>query len=923
MPQQPANPLQLGQTLYEVLDLSVVATPSGATSAVYNRVIYNSDGAEAVDALTLGAQGEIIDVKAATNMHAGAQSVFVLTSGQIQMIGSANGAATSQAWPAADLTTIIDFDPQRIDTPALLVLGEDADGPFLQSLDCSSGELSSRLRLPTMHGPPTCAVLARRQLETHVIVCGVTSDDEVVINDLGSSVLGAQPAVGSIASVPIGPTQPSAVVSIATASLVAKTTDQQVVVAFPDQQGTLRLVVLGWTGDELAVLATAAPTLFAKPERASPVFRVAAGDLLPSSGTDIGSTDQIVVAYSATFPALQSDPDTPPVAGCAALALFELDASSADAKPGHELTLLSQYAAANDGQPIASIDLHVAVGLFGEALAADTTDGSPANGTAGVLGVVVVGGGASFAQVVHGEASITAGLVTVDPNTKQFPPLTDAPGTPQYLSTLMTIPYETQSFFALPSDVTGQSVVLGTPTLSQSLGKGQLLALVQAPPFEKNASNSPPMLTFGQSETLMTGYNVSSNKTWMFSDDTAATIGIAAQTLNANINSSYGYSFDNVDDNSTTTLVQTSSTITLDDLMVMYQMSYFVWLYPVFRKAKQSEPDGSLAVIFPSSPTPGQDIVPAYDSSIGYKPQSTSGVLLSYVGLTHDGLDDDGGNLLFGSHGIDVTDDAGGTTLTYDESDMVQNNVTKTFIVHNSVSDSAHFSFSKSLFDYVPVNFGLNVTAGETYSETDVQTTILSHTTAMTITLTSGSVGDSSLWYEISPIVYQHNTMGHLMVAYDVSMSGIGWKTYYPQQPSILLQPLLPNSHDPLLAAFSRSISFADNDDGTVEVSVEVFNNGLASAENVVCDFYTGAPTVAGGELTPPGNPVGTRTLQLLNGGARDTMSMPMELAADDEVVVSVAASGSSSTNVYWAIYPPSAYSTWSGPGAGSAGHST
>ncbi|MFG2880586.1 hypothetical protein ACGFYU_37170 [Streptomyces sp. NPDC048337] len=62
-------------------------------------------------------------------------------------------------------------------------------------------------------------------------------------------------------------------------------------------------------------------------------------------------------------------------------------------------------------------------------------------------------------------------------------------------------------------------------------------------------------------------------------------------------------------------------------------MDYDVWTYPVYRKARQGKPDGSMAAVFPTTPSPVQTITPASTEDMGYRPGSQSGVLLSYVGL--------------------------------------------------------------------------------------------------------------------------------------------------------------------------------------------------------------------------------------------------------------------------------------------------
>jgi hypothetical protein len=892
--QQPPNPLQLGQTLYEVLDATLIATPLHDSAASYYRLICNADGIGPAPGETarFAEQDHILDVKAGTDMNAAAQKIFVLTSDSVRIIGSAGGRAMT-TWPVSGLSRIVGLDPQQTSEPHLLLLGQDAHGAFLQSLDCHSGALSTPLRLPAeVAGSAAGAVLVRNQTHAHVLVC-MARESTLTVHDLGRSVLGAAPSVVGITSLHLGGIQDSAVVGLVTASLITGTADQQVVLAYPDASGALRIAVLGWNADTLVSVATLDPDLsFAPPD--APRFRVAAGDLVQEG------VDQVVIGYPASYAG---------VAGCAALLLLELDNTVSGTPP----KLLSKYVVANaHKQPLASIDLHLAVGLFGEALPGDqhpaARQRAAADGAAaGILGVLVVGGGATFSQVLEGEGSILAGLVTVDPVDKSFPPLGTAPGVPELLTTLETIDYGSPGFFALPSDVTGRSVILGSPTLSQAEGKGQLLAIIQAPPFERAVSVSAPTLAFGQGETEINGCNVSSNKTWMFSNDTAVSLGIPVGTLSRNVNNSYGHGFDQLDDNSTSTLMQSTMTISRDDLMVLYTMSYYVWTYPVYRKANQSDPDGTMAVVFPVSPEPQQSLLVASDPSLGYAPRSQNGILLSYQQLQPDGFDPS--LELFGLYSIAVTDEQGGA-LFYDQTKMVSQNVSKTSTVHNTTTDSEHFSISTTLFQYIPVNFGLNLTQGQNYSESEVQTTTLSHTVTMSITVTTGSVNDIGYEYVITPYIYQHKTLGCLVVTYQVALRGKSWADYY-RLPQARLQALYPFSADKVLASFSRSISFKDNDDGTVEVSVEIFNNSLDEINDVVCEFYKGAPVLDTDGIKPSGDMVGQRRVQALSGTGRTTVSLPMTLARNDQVTVSVyvwVPPVQLSKQVYWAVYPPAAF---------------
>jgi hypothetical protein len=88
-----------------------------------------------------------------------------------------------------------------------------------------------------------------------------------------------------------------------------------------------------------------------------------------------------------------------------------------------------------------------------------------------------------------------------------------------------------------------------------------------------------------------------------------------------------------------------------------------------------------------------------------------------------------------------------------------------------------------------------------------------------------------------------------------------------------------------------------------------MFNNCVTTVKNVTCEFYLGMPVVSGGTVTPPpGSPFGTQQLASLSGGARGTVSLDMPLTSSDDVTVVVSCAGQSAGNVYWGVYPQSAY---------------
>jgi hypothetical protein len=888
---QPNNPLQLGQTLFEMLDATIVAKPKDKTNAFYNRVVFNSQGGKPQEAVDLGKYDDIVDVKAVTDMHVGKQQVFILTKTGLLRIGSNGNSPQKTAWrlDTSKLIAIIDLNPERTETPVLLLVGKDDRGIFILPFDCQAGIPENPIYIPGLTGIPQNGLLIRCQLDGHLILCTI-NNSRIIINDLGNSILKKQlfdSNIDSITSIDLGSIQNDARVSCVTAAMLANNVDRQLMVAFPDANGNCQITVLSYDKNRLVRLTTLTPDLsFAPPER--PVFRLATGDLL------VNNVEQSILGYIGTYGS---------VSGCAVLLMMELTADT-DSDPV-TLKILSHYAAANENQqPFASIDLHLAAGLFG---------GTIDNTQKGVLGVMLLGAAAAAEQLFAAEASILAGLVTVDPINKAFPAMQPGiPGTPQKITTLATIDADTSSFFGLPSDVTGLSVVLGPPQLSQAMGKSQILAIIQAPPYELegNISTNKPMLTFSQSDNKMEGYNVSSNKMWMFSNDTGVNIGISGQTLGHNVNNSYGNGFDKLDDSSTSTLVQISTSIIDNDLLVLYSMNYYIWTYPVLRKSQQETSDGNLVVIFPMSPSPIQTFVPLNTKSFGFLSVSQNGSLLSYINVPRDGFKPE--NLLFSQESFPVTQDSAGTTVIFDKNQTIGENINKIYTVHNSASDNAHFSFSQTLFDYIPISFGLNLSNSSTYSESNMETTTLSHNTMMSITISSGSVSDIGYEYQILPYIYQHDTMGCLMVNYDVELLGDLWtQSKLFRLPQVMLIAPYASSGDLMLAHFSRSITFKKKKDGTVDINVSIFNNSLITATDITCEVFLGAPIIENLErkVTPPEDLLGTMKIDELKPTGRGTVSLNATLKENDRVTVNVYYAGLSMlSKVYWGVYPLAAF---------------
>ena len=253
----------------------------------------------------------------------------------------------------------------------------------------------------------------------------------------------------------------------------AATIDQQLAVTWTDGTGAGKIALIGWKAkDPAAMLATSSLDFtFASPD--VPAYSPVAADLMRKG------VDQLVVGYPATYGKKKK------VKGCAALILFTLDEEAA------ALNCVSKYAVANpDEQPLASYELHLGAGLFGSC-----------------MGIQVIGLGASIKELMKGEALVRFGFITVDP-LQGFPPMPVGESVPSISvaargkgNVLAAIAAESPRFLAFPSDLSGKSVVLGPPVFDVKSRCGQIVAYIQAPPYDMRTMNTAPALSRVQGGT--------------------------------------------------------------------------------------------------------------------------------------------------------------------------------------------------------------------------------------------------------------------------------------------------------------------------------------------------------------------------------------------------------------------------------------
>lgn len=935
--------LPIRQDLYQIQDTTLICVPKGALTARFHRISFT--GSEKLPdvphgnvddhTIDLGPFGDILSVRAVTD-YWGQQFVALLTkigpaAATLSLIAMKDGTAqlTSVGRDTEDRlpALVIGFDPTQ-EEKSLFCLETDSRAHLvLVQAYPGTGRPVREMRLSArVSGTPVVAELVRRGSGFVLMIVTISGGSLKIYavdwNDVARPshadpgnapdvpallVNGDGDEAGSLWTVPADPiAQVAAVVT----RMRARSTDQQLAIAWSDSASKGNIALIGWEEstakpglDEAAPLALGAKVLvrdvpdvsFAPPQ--APVYRLAAADLLHAG------TDQLVLGYPATCG---------PYPGCAALMLYTLDESDVTKR---KLKCGSRYAVTNaDHHPWASIDLYIGAGVFGTC-----------------MGVQVVGGGASMRDLMKGRSKVLCGFVPVDPNHGGFPPMTDgAPGVPSICvgpdgpgDGLSFLDPTASRFIAFPSDLTGQSVRLGKPTLQPVNLCTQILAIIQAPPYDSVLTKNPPNVTYSKSSSQVSGYSVSSDSAYTLSKDFGANLHIGALSLSKDVLDSWTRSFNKAKDSSTSKDVSLTATGETHDFLLVHGMSYDVWRYPVLWSSGRAVAGNEILVVVPTAAEPQMKLVPGYHPAYGYRPPSEVGMLLSYVGVEKDGFTE--ANRLFQPDGILVSESSGGSSES--GSDLVSNGDTvgKHYSVSNSISSSASYSQHTQLFDYLPFSFGLNVSQHENFSDSTVSTTHTTRTDQMHWSVSSGSVEDPIYSYNIHPCIYVHKKLGFLVISWDVDLSpGTNYDPkalIQPQNrrlddPDICLIRVAPFSADVFEAWYSRSIRFDDKTEpGKLKILVDVFNNSINEAGEVTCEFFEGMPTVVQPtesrnkpKLEPPGKSLGDpQRCSGLNALGRETirLTVPLPEKTPCYIVVRVSCKIPPKKKTYWNVYPP------------------
>ena len=306
-------------------------------------------------------------------------------------------------------------------------------------------------------------------------------------------------------------------------------------------------------------------------------------------------------------------------------------------------------------------------------------------------------------------------------------------------------------------------------------------------------------------------------------------------------------------------------------------------------------------------------MLPANDPDYGYIPVSQPGLLISYQ-QTSDSLSNfTEGSAIFMPEQLPVLS-SGSSTLTYSASDMVSTTQSATSTIFNSLSVNASAGFNADLFDYLPSTFGLDVSESASYEDSNTTTTTSSYTSSFSLSFSTGTVKGEGYAYLITPYVYFDNVYGCLMVSYTVDLSaGTQWDDYY-SQPNVVLITTFPFDESPLNQCFSRGICFTTDDDGNTIVQLAAFNAAMVSANGISFDVYAGQPVIdnsGSASIAADAVYLGSYQQDSMVATERLAVNIPLNpgcnLQDGDEVSVAITSKDGSS-QVYWGVYPLSAF---------------
>lgn len=459
---------------------------------------------------------------------------------------------------------------------------------------------------------------------------------------------------------------------------------------------------------------------------------------------------------------------------------------------------------------------------------------------------------------------------------------------------LATLPYFSGGF-----DYNGNSLRIGLPEFYKDTTVIQALALFQAIPFERAVVDNPPNFSFTQSSHTTKSSSATTHNDWSVSLSEHATLNIFGGYVSEHLGFTTGNGFSKTDDHSVSTALSFGQTISQIDVLWGNSNSYGAWLYPVFISIadfKEPVKVADIPVVFPVTNKPITELVETTSNEILYFADYEVGSLLTYMGASIPGFNES--MLLFRNIELDVTQDSGGSTISF--SQTLTDGKSETYTSHISVNGGFAAGYSGKIFNG-GVSLDFNYNFGNT-STTNIMTS-----TELSINLHSGSVNDALYSYHVTPLCYYSTIDGVLITKYRIKLTGFGWKEYFGN-PMVKCMSLIPVSKNKVYTALTRSIRYSPNasDKTKIDISVHLFNNALVKAVNVACEIFVGDKPVASGntlKISPNAFSIGKVLVDEMIATGRKVAILP-KVDIIQNTFVSVKITHDDKERIYWNMYP-------------------
>ena len=376
------------------------------------------------------------------------------------------------------------------------------------------------------------------------------------------------------------------------------------------------------------------------------------------------------------------------------------------------------------------------------------------------------------------------------------------------------------------ADLTGDSIILGEPTLTFGSDLMQVTGFYRALPFQDAFKRSSPIISVSSSQGTIKGVVDSVTSSWQAGYNAAGSGTVEGITASAHFGQNFGGHDMTMKSDTTGITLHAMEDLSSYDLLTGYAADFYVWEYPLYRHTTDSAPFDTLSILVPMGYS-SQDL-DAKEADLEYIQDYEIGSILTYIGSNLPGYDEK--TLLFRPTTITATDDTqGGMTITYDE--------------NNSTSKEKTRSTDTSMNAGGSLGFGGILTLSGHYTKSTIKnhSTHTTQTKDYALTFHSGTVSDAQYEYKFTPLVYRHKDTHVIIVTCLIELNGLGmgWKRYFSNY-DVRLMRTFPYTTDKSLHAFSRSIQFQKQSDGSVDIDLNVFNNSLYPAESITCDIYEG-----------------------------------------------------------------------------------